>query len=197
MGGGRLLFNPDRADGILDEGPVPARKPRKRKERWHMALKDSAGPAIDLDSEEEPLPLQDLEPHDPFQRLYALRPPAEQCNRCGGNHASTLCPHFPEERPQHVDALARSPAYTSLHSTRHRGLWQIDGTLFEVGRASGQDTTFCQLLQKPLEHAVAQDALRRKRPEHVDAQTFLRSMMYGVIFVKPWMKTRPTSKSFA
>ena len=34
-------------------------------------------------------------------------------------------------------------------------------------------STFCQLLQKPLEHTVVRDALRRKCPEHVDAQNFL------------------------
>ena len=164
------------------------------KQRWQTALKDSMGPAIDLDSEEEP------------KHLYAFCPPAEQCDRCGGNHASTLRPHFREEPPQHIDALARSPAlpHCSQRDIRRldRGLWQIDGTLFDVGRASGQDnncliSTFCQLLQKPLEHAVVRDALRRKCPEHVDAQNFLEVNAVWRVFFKPWVKTRPFSTSFA
>ena len=56
---------------------------------------------------------------------------------------------------------------------RSTGRFSTSGVLLH-----GQDnncliSTFCQLLQKPLEHAVVWDALRRKCPEHVDAQNFL------------------------
>ena len=176
--GAQILYSQE-PHPVLDLGPAPKKRPGRPPGRGRGGLRGRRGrprkilaQCIDLDPSEE-----EGEPSP-----APLPPPHQVCDRCDKAHATGLCPHFPAERLDHPDALARHQRlpHCNQQDIRRlgRGLWEIAGTTFEVGTASGEAnncliSTFCQLLHQPTEHASVRELLRRACPQHVEAANFL------------------------